>query len=66
MKKIYRLGEDFFIALAFVSFLIGAVIKLMEIFRVILGMRADLIFVFTVICLLFSIALSLYELTQRK
>jgi len=65
MRKVYRLGEDLFIATAFVCFFIGLVGKVADIFGVVLGINYQALLTFSMMCLMFSIALSLYELTQK-
>jgi len=62
MRKVYRLGDDLFIAVAFVSFVIAIVLRLMGIEDLPLGLNTEGILFFSMMCLLFSIALSLYDL----
>ena len=64
MKSMYRVGDDIFIAAAFVSFIIGTVLRLMDIKKIALGITPQNIIFFAIICLLFSISLSLYDLNQ--
>jgi uncharacterized membrane protein YiaA len=66
MKNIYRLGDDIFIAVAFVSFVVGVFLKLIGIYEIGPGITPRNILFFSITCLLFSIALSLYDLTQKK
>jgi len=70
MKKIYPIGEDIFIATAFVSFVIAlgvtAVTKIAEISLLPFGLTPSHIFNFSMICLLFSISLSLRDMAQGK
>jgi len=65
MKTVYRLGDDFFIAVAFVTFVIGIILRLMEISEIGLGITPAMILYAAAMCLLFSIALSLCDLNQR-
>ncbi len=65
MRKIYRLGDDLFIAVAFVSFIVGIVLHLMGIEDLALGITPNAILFFSMMCLLFSIALSLYDLHMK-
>jgi len=62
MRKVYRLGDDLFIAIAFVSFVVGIVLHLMGIKDLPLGIDPKAILFFSMMCLLFSSALSLYDL----
>ncbi len=62
MRKVYRLGDDLFIAIAFVSFIVGIVLHLMGIEDLPLGVDIKAVLFFSMMCLLFSIALSLYDL----
>ena len=64
MKSRYHLGGDFFIACAFVSFVVAVMLRLMGIFTF-WGLNVEGIFKFSVSCLLFSIALSLLDLTNK-
>ncbi|MDD5729562.1 MAG: hypothetical protein PHN57_00325 [Candidatus Omnitrophica bacterium] len=66
MKKVYNLGDDLFLAAAFVSFMIGSVLRLLDIQEIGLGITSRALIVNAIICLLFSIALSLYDLAQRQ
>lgn len=66
MKTLYRVGDDIFVAAAFVSFIIGIILKLAGIKEVMLGITPKAIIFFSMMCLLFSIALSLYDLNLKK
>lgn len=66
MKSVYRLGDDLFVAGAFVTLIIGVVLKLLGIYEIGLGITIRSIFSFSVVCLMFSIALSLYELNSKQ
>jgi len=65
MKKVYRLGDDIFIALAFVSFAVGIFIRLLSISKVAFGINYIEVLFFSMMCLLFSVALSLYDLNLK-
>jgi len=59
-------GDDLFIALAFVTFILGGVFKLMGFSNLLWGITpANLIFL-SMMCLLFSIALSLYDVAHGE
>jgi len=66
MKKVYPLGDDFFIALAFVSFFVGVILKFMGIDDLGFGITTKGVLFFASMCLLFSISLSLYEITRER
>ena len=66
MKKVYNLGDDLFLAVAFVSFMIGVVLKLLGIEDIGWGVTARALIMNALMCLLFSIALSLYDLAHGK
>jgi hypothetical protein len=66
MRKVYPIGEDIFIASAFVSFLIAVVVRVVDLTPLPLGITPTHIFNFSMICLLFSIALSLRDMAQAK
>jgi len=66
MRKVYPLGEDIFIASAFVTFIIALVIRVMELTPLPFDITPKHIFYFSAICLLFSIALSLRDIAQSK
>ena len=66
MKKVYPIGEDIFIASAFVSFLIAMVVRVVDLTPLPLGITPSHIFNFSMICLLFSISLSLRDMAQTK
>ncbi|MDD4907774.1 MAG: hypothetical protein PHJ00_01775 [Candidatus Omnitrophica bacterium] len=66
MRKVYPIGEDIFIASAFVSFLVAMVVKVVDLTPLPLGVTPSHIFSFSLICLLFSIALSLRDMAQQK
>lgn len=69
MKKVYNFGDDMFLAIAFMSFIIGVVLRLLGIFRFTVGgvvLTAETLIRGAVVCLLFSIALSIYDLAQQK
>lgn len=66
MRKVYNLGDDLFLAVAFVSFVVGAVLRLLGIYEIAWGITNRGLIVNAVICLLFSIALSLYDLARSQ
>ena len=66
MKKTYEIGEDLFIIIAFVAFLVGVVLRLLDISPIIWGITTAGLLKGTVVCLLFSIALSVRELARSK
>ena len=66
MKKIYNIGDDLFLAVAFVTFMIGGVLKLLSIPLLFWGITTRSIVQLSVVCLLFSIALSLYDLAHGQ
>lgn len=66
MRKVYPIGEDIFIASAFVSFLIAMVVRVVDLTPLPLGITPTHIFNFSMICLLFSISLSLRDMAQAK
>jgi len=65
MKKVYNLGDDFFLAVAFVSFMIGSVLRLLGINEIGWGITATNLIYNAIVCLLFSIALSLYDIARN-
>jgi hypothetical protein len=66
MKKIYNVGDDLFLAIAFVTFIVGGVLRLLGISTLFWGITARDVIQFSVMCLLFSIALSLYDLAHGQ
>lgn len=66
MKTVYSLGDDIFIAMAFVSFIIGIALRILSISQIAFGLNYKEVLFFSVMCLLFSIALSLYDLGQKR
>ena len=66
MKSMYRVGDDLFVALAFVSFVVGVVLRLLGINTLFFGITLKEVLFFSTVCLLFSIALSLYDLNARN
>lgn len=65
MKNVYRLGDDFFVALAFVSFVIGIVLRVLTFAEVPFGVNYKESLFLSMMCLLFSIALNLHDLNQQ-
>ncbi len=66
MKKMYNIGEDLFIATAFVTFIVGGVLKLLSIEDLFWGITARSLIGLSVMTLLFSMALSLYDMAHQK
>lgn len=66
MKKVYHLGDDLFLATAFVTFMVGGVLRLLGISTLFWGITTRSVVQLSVICLLFSIALSLYDLAHGQ
>jgi len=66
MRKVYSVGDDLFVALAFISFVVGIALRVLSFSDVPFGVSYKEILFFSMMCLLFSIALSLYELNQAK
>jgi len=65
MKTMYRVGDDFFIAVAFITFIVGIVLHVMD--RSIgMNINSQFILFLSAVCLLFSIALSLCDVNQRS
>lgn len=64
MKKMYSVGDDLFVAMAFVSFVVGIGLRILSLSQVPFGINYVEVLYFAMMCLLFSIALSLYELNQ--
>jgi hypothetical protein len=62
MKGVYRVGDDLFVAMAFVSFVIGIALRILSVSQVAFGINYKEVLFFSMMCLLFSIALSLYDL----
>jgi hypothetical protein len=66
MKSVYRIGDDLFIAISFVSFVVGVILRLLRIPKIWLDITPRGLLFFSMMCLLFSIALSLYDLNLKK
>jgi hypothetical protein len=66
MKNVYRVGDDFFVALAFVSFVIGVVLRILSFSQVPFGINYKECLFLSMMCLLFSIALNLHDANQPK
>lgn len=66
MKKVYHLGDDLFLATAFVTFMVGGVLRLLGISTLFWGITTRSVVQLSVVCLLFSIALSLYDLAHGQ
>lgn len=66
MKKMYNIGEDLFISLAFVTFIVGGVLRLLQINELFWGITTRNIIGLSIVCLLFSMALSMYDIAHHK
>lgn len=66
MKDVYRVGDDIFVAMAFMSFVIGIALRILSESRVIFGVNYKEALFFSMMCLLFSISLSLYDMNSPK
>ena len=66
MKKVYRVGEDVFIILAFVTFAVGVFLRALRFKELIWGITTNEVIAFSIACLLFSIALSVYDLNVTR
>ncbi|MFH1767707.1 MAG: hypothetical protein ABH858_00915 [Candidatus Omnitrophota bacterium] len=66
MKKNYLVCGDIFIAVAFSTFIIGTVVRLLNIKTIFLGITPGHLWKLSVWCILFSIALSLIDLASKK
>lgn len=66
MKSVYSVGDDFFIAMAFMSFVVGIGLRILSVSQIVFGINYKEVLFFSMMCLLFSIALSLYELNQAR
>jgi hypothetical protein len=66
MKKVYNFGDDLFLAIAFVTFAIGVVSRLLEIDSFWWGVTPQNLISLSMMCLIFSIALSLYDIASSS
>jgi hypothetical protein len=66
MRDVYRVGDDIFVAMAFVSFVLGIALRILSISQVTFGVNYKEVLFFSGMCLMFSIALSLYDLNAKK
>lgn len=66
MKNLYYFGGDVFLAVAFVSFITGAVLKLLGISTIWLGVTANQVINGSIASLLFSVALNISELVYQE
>lgn len=66
MKTVYHVGDDLFIALAFVTFILGGLFGLLGINNLIWGITPQNLIFLSMMCLLFSIALSLYDVAHGE
>lgn len=65
MKDYYRLGGDIFIASAFVTFIIGGLLKVFEMTGFAWILTAAGFMKLSAMCLFFSMALSLLDISQK-
>ncbi len=66
MKKLYNVGEDLFIAGAFVTFVVGGMLSLLGINVIFKVITTRGLIILSITSLLFSMALSLYEIAHHK
>jgi hypothetical protein len=66
MKKIYYIGDDIFIVVAFVAFVVAGVLTVLGIPDLFWNITTNGLINLSVISLFFSSALSLYELAHKK
>ncbi|MFH1577457.1 MAG: hypothetical protein ABIC18_00080 [Candidatus Omnitrophota bacterium] len=66
MKQTYHIGDDLFLVLAFSGFMVAVVAKLLGISLLFWGVTSIQLFGGSIVCLLFSIALSLREVAKSK
>ena len=66
MKQIYRIGDDLFVLIAFISLVVAIVTRLLGITNIIYGIRPVQLLCGSAICLLFSVALSLRDMAYSK
>lgn len=66
MKKMYNIGEDLFIAGAFVAFITGSVLGLLGIKELFWGITTRSVIGLSIMSLLFSMALSMYDIAHHK
>ncbi|MDD2703312.1 MAG: hypothetical protein PHC33_04845 [Candidatus Omnitrophica bacterium] len=64
MKKVYNFGDDLFLAAAFVTFAVGGVSRLLEINSFWWGITPHNLISLSMMSLVFSIALSLYDIAN--
>ncbi|MFA5363331.1 MAG: hypothetical protein WC335_08885 [Candidatus Omnitrophota bacterium] len=64
MKKAYNFGDDLFLAMAFVTFAVGVVSRLLGIDSFWWGVTPHNLIALSMACLIFSIALSLYDIAN--
>ena len=66
MRKVYSVSDDLFVALAFIAFVVGIALRILSFSDIPFGVNYKEVLYFAMMCLLFSIALSLYEINQNK
>ncbi len=65
MKSYYRIGGDIFVAVAFVAFIVGGMLYLAGINELFWNISAQGLMKLSAMSLLFSIALSLLDISQK-
>lgn len=66
VKKVYSVGDDVFMIIAFISFMVGVVFRLLDISPILWGITPKQLINGAVVCLLFSIAFGLKDITQAS
>jgi len=64
MKKLYPIGDDLFLVIGFIAFMVAVVTRLLGISVIFWGITPIQLFNGAMACLLFSIALSLRDIAQ--
>ena len=66
MRKDYEICGDIFIAMAFVTFVLGVMFRLLGIHQIIWNITNESLLKTSFWCLMFSIALSLLDMAKKK
>ena len=66
MKSVYQIGDDLFILIGFVAFIVAVFSRLINVPSVIWGITPGQLFKGAMACLLFSIGLSLRDMLQTE
>ena len=64
VKKIYPIGDDLFLIIAFAAFIVAVVSRLLAISPIFWGVTPVQLLNGAVVCLLFSMALSIRDMAQ--